>query len=567
MNCISFVICSLLITNLHAYRTNDGNLSHDNILTASPVKVALSYDHPLPFYEPWDSGTFIFNDWHHTGNWHVNVATGNPAPCADFPGQPALTNYSDTLLSPIINADPYTCSKIYLDYDFKLNDRNPTGNEYLTVEEFAGGFYKKIAEYKNESSVNWTSEHIELKYTIGKTFRILFRSHGTNSTDIFHWFVDNIHAYANCKAPRSLIYIIHHNAINLSWSAPNCDGSVPFQICYDDDSFENGIANPPGYTYSFGNMFVLTPGLSGHLTSFDCFFYESGSSGPLNLTMDVYNETYNLIGSSDPFLQGNNIWQNIEVPSIPFNGTFYGMVNENGTTTRPNWLGLDVDGPQASLDYAMYYDGTGGWGTINSIAGTGPGVYLQRANGFISDKTGKAFTIAPGQDPYTNNSAGGSLQGYNVYRTDSTAQPSTFQKLNTSLVTTTTYTNYMNIRACGWYKYYITSVFNDTTDNTFLCESTGSDTINVFWPWGIEKFESTKITVFPNPATNDINVKCYYTIISVEVMDYTGRIVYSNPNVQGKSTNFNVSALNAGIYILKAATGQGTSSVKITVTH
>ncbi|MCX6282346.1 MAG: T9SS type A sorting domain-containing protein [Bacteroidetes bacterium] len=573
---------------------------HDNSMPAGPVTVVINYGRPLPFYEPWDMGTFDFNVWKHQGNWSVNTGLGNPAPCADFAWQPPLTNYSDTLKTPPISAAPYTCAKIYLDYDYKLIDRNATSAEKLTVEEFVGGSYKKITEYVNNGNVNWMSEHFELKSTLGKAFRIQFRANGANSLDMLHWYVDNIHLYAVCTAPTALTYTQSHNTVNLSWTAPNCVQEQPFSIIYDDGSYENGIANPPGYTYSFGNMFVMTAGASGYLTSFDLFFYQSGASGPLNLTMDVYDATFNVIGSSAPFLQGNGAWQNVEVPSIPFTGTFYGMVNESGTPTRPNWLGYDDDGPYASLDYGMYYDGAGTWGTIGSLIGD-QGVYMERANGFLYGKLDKPFSVMPGQNPATTKPTNGvkrndltagavkvdtynhpgtgiilprmatsaPLQGYNVYRTDSTAHASTFHKLNlTGPVNATTYTDIIPLTGLGFYKYYVTSIFNDTVANTFLCESPGSDTITVQFPHvGIVEIGNGQIMVYPNPANDNVNVKSDYVINSIEVMNYVGQTVYRNANVDGKNTHFNVSNLNAGIYFVKVTTEQGVRSVKITVTR
>ncbi|MCX6280721.1 MAG: T9SS type A sorting domain-containing protein [Bacteroidetes bacterium] len=566
MNHLSIIICSLLIISLHANASNQESFSHDSTFTGGSVIIPFSSGHPLPFDEPWDSGTFVNNEWHHTGNWIVNLLTGNPLPCADFRGQPALSNYSDTLRSLLIDAAPYTCARIWLDYDIKLDDKNHTGNEYLAVEKLAGGFSRKITEYKNEGNVDWTSEHLELTYTIGQTFKIQFRAHGSNSVDLHHWYVDNIHVYASCKPPRQLNYYRSHRIVNLSWSIPNCSPLEPFQIDYDDGTYENGIANPPGYTYSFGNMFVLPPGSNGYLTSFDCFFYQSGTSSPVSLTMDVYDDNYNLLGSSAPFIQGNGVWQNIPVPSIPFISTFYGMVNENGTPTRPNWLGFDDDGPYANTDYGMYYDGAGTWGTIGSLIGD-HGVYLERANGLISSKSERTFSIATGQSPYSDNPTTGSLQGYNIFRTDSTGWPLTFHKLNTNLVPSTSYIDSLPYVEAGEFKYYITSVFSDTIDNTFLCESTGSDTIRVWVGWGIETEENIKITVYPNPATDNIYMKSEYSIISTEVMDYTGRIVYSNPDLQGKISQINVSTLNSGIYMVKIVTDHGIGVKKITVRH
>ncbi|MFZ4572132.1 MAG: T9SS type A sorting domain-containing protein, partial [Bacteroidales bacterium] len=578
------------------YDVNPIAPGHDNSGAAGPVEVVINYGRPLPFYEPWDMGTFTYNTWSHAGNWTINTGLGNPAPSADFSWTPGATNYDQSLESVALSASPYTCAKIYFDFDYKLLDRNHTGAEYLTVEQFIGGTYKKVAEYSNNGDVNWTSQHFELKSTIGKAFKVRFRAHGANSLDILHWYIDNIKVYAVCTPPSALAYTQSHNTVNLSWAAPNCVNEQPFTIIWDDGSYESGWTSGGGERH-YGNMFPLTPGSSGYLTSFDVMFNNmDGSCSPISVRFDVYDDTQTLIGSSAPFTQGTDVWQNVTVPSIPFSGTFYGLAYVNNTGTRPNYSSLDTDGPHAADDYGIRVDAAGVWQTIGAYSGT-PGVFLVRANGMMFGKDLKSFSIMPGQtltskantttnsnssemtigkfDSYNqpgyglilpNNPASGSLQGYNVYRTDSTAQASTFHKLNSTVVSATAYTDIIPLTGLGNYKYYVTSVYNDSLANAFLCESPGTDTIAVQFPHvGIVEIGKGQIMVYPNPATDNVNVKSDYTINAIEVMNYTGQTVYNNTTVSGKTAQFNVSNLQSGIYFVKVSTEQGARSVKITV--
>jgi hypothetical protein len=145
---------------------------------------------------------------------------------------------------------------------------------------------------------------------------------------------------------------------------------------------------------------------------------------------------------------------------------------------------------------------------------------------------------------------------------------STIHKLNSALVTDTVYTDIIPLVGWGNYKYCVTAVSNDSVTNSFLCESPYSDTIAVQFPHvGIMEIGNGQIMVYPNPASDNVNVKSDYTVSSIEVMNYMGQTVYRNTTVNAKTTQFSVSTLSAGIYFLKVATDQGERTFKITVTR
>lgn len=65
------------------------------------------------------------------------------------------------------------------------------------------------------------------------------------------------------------------------------------------------------------------------------------------------------------------------------------------------------------------------------------------------------------------------------------------------------------------------------------------------------------LSLFPNPATNTINVTSSQDIVSLTVVDQLGKVVLT----KNKSSNIDVSGLQSGIYFIKIATDAG-SSVK-----
>ena len=104
----------------------------------------------------------------------------------------------------MLNAGPWTCASLWFDFDYKLVDRNATGNEKLFAEVFYGGTWHQKAEIDNNGSTNWMPQHIDISGGQGKALKVRFRAAGANSDDILHWYVDNIHIYGICNSPIGL---------------------------------------------------------------------------------------------------------------------------------------------------------------------------------------------------------------------------------------------------------------------------------------------------------------------------------------------------------------------------
>ena len=72
------------------------------------------------------------------------------------------------------------------------------------------------------------------------------------------------------------------------------------------------------------------------------------------------------------------------------------------------------------------------------------------------------------------------------------------------------------------------------------------------------------IKVYPNPATNFVNVTSEVEISNVRIVNYTGQLVYSQ-NVSDNNVKISTSELPAGIYILQMETEKGWASQKLVV--
>ena len=147
--------------------------------------------------ENWTSGTF--GSWTFSpsqGNWLVAAAytpVGGTAPNAYFNWSPSFTNYTYSLVSPVINGTGVTSAS--LSFLLQLNNFSTS-----TLEQF-------IVEYKKTTDLTWTTLQ---NYTnaagsfniavngqtlvgmAGFNFQIRFTAYGQNSFNINGWGLDNI---------------------------------------------------------------------------------------------------------------------------------------------------------------------------------------------------------------------------------------------------------------------------------------------------------------------------------------------------------------------------------------
>ncbi len=564
--------------------------------TAGEKTVTLNCGTPLPFFEPWTPGTFTFQNWAPTGHWTMNTGIGNSAPCADFTWQPAIANYSQALTSEVIDASPWTCASIWLDFDLKLIDHNNTGKEKLTIDLYYNNAWHQKLEVTNNGSTNWVPKHIDISTVKGKSFRMRFVANGVNSADILHWYVDNIHAYGVCKAPSALHGVQSHFTTTLTWTAPNCGGSTGtiMNFVFDDGTAESGVTDN-GEVAWLGTEFPISNAYDGVLKQFKMYWMANATGAPFTMTVDVYSAAHVLLGSSAGFQMPSDDWVTVTAPDIPFSGPFFAMVKWNNNPTVTNYFGFDNNGPNSALNLGWFRDATGAWAKINTLLPTiGSGCFIIQAQALVgADK--KEVTLVPGAtsnpgaavlpnhlvnttrnvDTHyygvmgieTDAADSSALTGYNVYRTASTGI-APYTVLNASPVTAATYVDtYPSTLVSGTFKYYVTSVYKNSATNTTLCESS-SDTITITFPAvGMNELTSGQIMVYPNPATEVVNIRSDFTITGVDVMNFVGQTVYTIGNADAKTAQLNVTSFKAGVYFVKVSTSAGIRTVKITVTH
>lgn len=557
-------------------------------LEEGPACIDINYGVPAPFIEDWNSTNFTYNTWsfepEQGEHWKISNAMGNGVPSAEFNWAAPENDYSYAMITPAINASIFTCGKLMLDFDLKLEDRNQTGKEIMTVDRYINGNWKTIGEYKNEGSFNWSTKSIEITGGIGKAVKIRFVAHGDNTADIIAWYVDNIKVYPVLPAPSNLTGVQNENNIDLTWNAAICEeggAGTAANYILDDGSFEDGLTFNPGYTGWLGNEFATTD--AGVLTSFDLFFVANASAGSDQVTVDIFDENKNLVGSTGLVAPAGDAWVTVDVPNVAFDGTFYAMVKWNNFAAATHYFGMDQDGPNASSDPEWYYDGSA-WDKLSNM-GFSACVMGIRAHalvgkggkdvvyGPLSDFTPAHTTIAPASLAVANRSvvsnnmatstkidlsdiSRAGVVGYNVYRDG--------VLLNATPQTDTTYADH-NLEYGAGYCYTVKAVYNGFNN---LMESAPTNEKCYLVYVGIEEGNATAIKVYPNPATDVVTVEATADVRNITLVNYLGQPVM-NQDVNGQSTiKLNVSNLESGVYFVRFTTADGSVSMeRITVTR
>ena len=81
---------------------------------------------------------------------------------------------------------------------------------------------------------------------------------------------------------------------------------------------------------------------------------------------------------------------------------------------------------------------------------------------------------------------------------------------------------------------------------------------------GTENFFASNFQVYPNPASDVLNVsgRNNMNLTSVQLTDLNGRVVKTQ-NVGAVSSQLNIADLNAGVYLLKVTSAEGVGTTKI----
>ena len=523
----------------------------DESLPAGPVDVIINYGVILPFYEPWNTGNFSYNSWIFSpeqGNWKIVTDEGNPAPCVAFSANPQRTNYSYAMESPVINAVGITCSKIWLDFDYRLQDFANNSTEKITVELYYNDKWNLIIEEKNSGSLGWTARHIDITPVRDKAFKLRFLAIGENSENIISWEVDNIYIYAVCKPARNLAGDALGLDVRLTWSPPECAEGYALNEGFEETQF------PP-------------PDWSQRITNQAATWIHSNLSSPVGVhtgnyaarVSSDYNHQDEWLIAENVEITGNLVFWSMGYQGSVHNDHYYVKLSRNLGVSWEILLDLSALPPYPGIN------GYNQWNepyTIDLSASLGQVVDLawQAVDG---DGQGVWYTWAiddckVGDGDLMDFRLSSNSLKYDVYRQDAGA--GNFIKINQEPVPDTSFLDPGLIPST--YEYYVVDVQDNCQFNT------PSDTIVVDVITGEHELKRTSILkIFPNPAKDILFIVSNTKIKSVEITDYLGRIVYSSDRIDNQDITIDVCNIQPGIYILKAITDTGPVISKMIVEH
>jgi hypothetical protein len=529
-----------------AYYGNPGHYSQS--YPAGPVSVNILYGHLLPFAEPWDQGNFTYNNWSFdpdAGNWTISNTFGNPAPGAQFSWSPTRTNYSYSLVTPVLDATSLACSNIWLNFDYRLLDHNANGNEKLDVEVFYNNTWHGLAEFSNTGSTFWVSNHLDISPVKGNAFSLRFRASGKNTQNIVSWNIDNINVYGVCKPPEKLTGEPLGENVLLTWSPPVCEDGYPLQEGFEETTFP-----PDNWTQIITNSNNVT-------------WKQTNSNSPAGVHSGLHAAGLTWDYShQDEWLIAHNvqITGNLVFWSYAFQGSthldhYYVKISNDQGAHWETLLDMSALPPYSSPtgynEWSVPYTVSlsSHLGQVEDIAwqavdGDGQGLWYI----WIIDD------CAVGSKKLLLQTKDSPAEGYSVFRQDAFGE---FNLLTPGPVYDTTYLDQGLVT--NMYHYYVTAY------NTDCSSSTSSDTVLIELVTGISSPEDQFLKIFPNPAHDVVNIKSSGEIKEIDVFDYLGQKMITHAGLSAMEIKVDISDFQQGVYFFRIKTVNAVRTIKVSV--
>jgi hypothetical protein len=555
--------------------------------------------------EMWDQGGFDFQDWStdpQESNWVVSSQNGNDAPSAQWNWDPDPgAGYAVSLTSAPLNADLYTEGDIWVDFEYYLNNRNNTGTEMLALEVWDGNDWNQVFSIANTADFDWTPVRVSItEYAMSRVFSIRFTAMGENSFDVIHWNVDNIHVYRQCEAPSELdgdYYWTEQDDFGaaINWEAPEIPVPPQGWIRWDDGVLASGIGLTDG-----GDWLVAARWDAGQLIDYtgtsltkiqfapndDGFDYmvvkiwKGANAGTLlwesaqvTPTPGVFNE-YN-VDPPVPLDVDDELWIGYEIWGQPA-GTFpagtdggpavagYG---DKISTDGVNWDNLSDFGLDYNWTLAAYVETLDGQVEVVTP--------LVEERTFNNQTTDLSNQVRENPVVFDDAEASRDFMGFNIYRQgpDDTEY---------ELIDFVAYEEgnmdyeYFDVDPFGdaGYPYevcyQVTAVWESETDQ---CESMPAASVIPIFDFvciavtGIDNPLAGDLTaLYPNPASDRVNVTSSHEMQRITVVNYVGQVVYDAELNDDHQITLNTAAFDAGVYVVRLNTDNGVVTKRLTIT-
>ncbi|RLB62340.1 MAG: hypothetical protein DRH08_12625, partial [Deltaproteobacteria bacterium] len=604
--CWDYTITAVYDLGFYGFPGTTGESMHEG-----PDTVCVAWGLDLPFMETWDQGGFDFNGWRTdpgVNNWEVNGQMGNDAPSAQFNWDPDPNgNYNIALTSAPLKADLYTEGKIWMDFEYMLNNRYESDNEKLTVEVYDGSDWYQVAEYSNMSNYDWTAQHIEItSFAMGRVFMVRFLANGINSFDIINWNVDNIYIYRACDAPQDLDggYLWNDQddyGAQIGWTVPELPLPPEGWIHWDNEVFTLPVGTTEGgdwtaaIRWDAGQPEIL-PYEGTSVTKIKIFMADN-SVDYIKLKIWQGPNASTMIYESDEIIPDSAQWAEYTVdPPVAIDVfqdlwigysikgqvaqtapagmdegpaiTGYGDKISDDGENRYNASDLEIDGNWNIAAYVEIVNNANvattplidtdvynNYGDLTFFAGeaTVPGIAAPATTEGSRDFTGfKIYRRGPAADAVYEEIA-------QIPYEEGTPDYSYYDQNPYPLVN-------LPYEVC----YQVTAIWESDTD---YCESMPAlnvipitDEVCMLITSVDDPFAENITALYPNPATDVVNVTSSQAMTRITVINYVGQVVYDKELNDEHSLTLNGATLDAGVYIVKITTENGLVTKRLTMT-
>ncbi|MEJ2594762.1 MAG: T9SS type A sorting domain-containing protein, partial [bacterium] len=569
-----------------------------------PDTVCVVWGYDLPFAEMWDSGDFGFNGWRlgaGENNWVVSNQNGNPEPSAQFNWDPDPEGeYAIALESAPLKADLYTEGKIWLDFHYALDNRVATGEEHLVAEVYNGMEWYQVFQVANTGDMDYTPAHVDISaFAMGRVFMVRFVAMGMNSFDIINWNVDNIHVYRQCDAPSDLDGEYYWDDVEvygaaINWMAPEIPLPPEGWIRWDDGT----PAAPVGLAEG-GDWSAAIRWDAGQLAEYEGtllteiqFYMADDSFDHVKVKVWQGMNGSMLVHESDTLYPDSAMWTTYTVdPPIAIDALDELWVGYTIVGQVPGTFPASMDAGPAETGYGdkITTDGVtwdnasdfgldGNWNIAAYLAqpDNAPTAVVPLIDTHIYNNNGNVTLVAgaPNQgaaSPALESSR--AFTGFNIYRMGPDEMDYTlidFVRWEEG-VNDYSYMDENPYPEAGLpydVCYKVTAVWESDTD---YCESDAAmalvdDYICITVTSIDNPLEDGMTALYPNPASDRVNVASSSDITRITIVNYVGQIVYDAEITAERSLTINTASYEAGVYIVKIETENGMVTKRLAIT-
>ncbi|MEO7975594.1 T9SS type A sorting domain-containing protein [Flavobacterium sp.] len=268
-----------------------------------------------------------------------------------------------------------------------------------------------------------------------------------------------------------------------------------------------------------------------------------------NAKINLNNKTLSIIDSSPAALSG------VSATNYIYGGTLERRINATGNYEFPVGESARMHSATISANNLVGVDKIAVKYT-KAFSGTTPNISY---NGVAITKAlnGGWFSITPNQQP-TSGNYDAVLNIQNSTNTSTSAGNYVVIKRDNG---TSAWMVSGNHTLASVNNGMVTARSNDLTSFSDFAIGIGNADITL----SNSEFQKQQYTVFPNPASEQINLSFSAVLnnVNVKIISITGQTVYQKTNLSGDNLSLNVSGLANGIYIIQVSDGISVSSSKL----